>query len=246
MSLKKGIVSVLLTLGLLGVTGCAITINGPVSTKDKKITVDKKVIELEGVKKANIKLSMGVGDLIIDKNTDKLMEGEFSYRDPEWKPEVDYKVNGNEGELKINQPHTQDVNVKMGKNDYKWNLMINKHIPMNMDVELGVGKGDINLKEVNIKNLNIKTGVGDIVIDLTGDYKEDVNLTIEGGVGNTIVYLPKNIGVKVKAERGIGAIKTNELKKEDDFYVNDSYKKTKNNINVDIETGVGRIEFKLK
>lgn len=246
MSLKKGIVSVLLTLGLLGATGCAITINGPVSTKDEKITVDKKVIELEGVKKANIKIGMGVGDLIIDKNTDKLMEGEFSYKNQKWKPEVNYKVNGDEGELKLNQPNTKEVNVKVGKNDYKWDLMLNKHIPMNMDVELGVGRGNINLKEVNIKNLNIKTGVGDMVIDLTGNYKEDVNLTIDGGVGNTVVYLPKNIGVKVKAEKGIGEIKTNELKKENDFYINDSYKKTKNNINVDVTTGVGRIEFKLK
>jgi predicted membrane protein len=137
-------------------------------------------------------------------------------------------------------------NISIGKNDYTWDLAFNKDIPTDMNIDMGVGKAKVNLQELNMRNLNVKTGVGDVSIDISGKYKNDVNVNIEGGIGKTTVYLPKDIGVKIEANKGIGSLKTNGFIKKNDEYVNDSYGKTQNNIIVDVKVGIGDLEIKLK
>jgi hypothetical protein len=232
-------------LVIASITGCS----AKITSKSNKTTVDKKVIEIDGAKKADVKIDMGIGELIIDKSTDKMMEGEFTYTKADWKPEISYKVNGDEGTLNIKQPSSMNTNINIGinKDEYKWELSLNKDIPTNLDIDMGVGEGNINLREVNLKELNIKSGVGKMSVDLSGDYKEDVEVDIEGGVGETTLYLPKNIGVRVKAEKGLGSIKEGKLKKEsNNVYVNDSYGKTKNSIQIEVEAGIGEIKLELK
>ncbi|MCY6355898.1 toast rack family protein [Clostridium sp. ZS2-4] len=243
MKIKRKLLMVLgIVTTAVAINGCGISVN--VNNKNKTTKTETKVVELQGAKKAEVDINMGVGELEIKESTDKMMSGEFVYTIPEWKPEVDYSVNGEEGKLKVTQPSNRDIN--MGNNEYRWNLALNKEVPLNMDIELGVGESNIDLSKLNINNLDIETGVGETTVDLAGNYKNDVNVNIEGGVGEVEVYLPKNIGVKVEAKKGLGEIKANGFKVENHIYVNDSYGKTKNNIKVYVETGVGEVELKLK
>lgn len=239
-------INLLMFLGVMAtavaINGCGVKVN--VNNKNGTIKTETKVVELQGAKKAEVDINMAVGELEIKEPTDKMMSGEFIYTIPEWKPEVEYSANGEEGKLKVNQPSSGDINI--GNNEYRWKLAFNKEIPLNMDIKLGVGESNIDLSKLNINNLDIKTGVGETTVDLAGDYKNDINVNVEGGVGEVEIYLPKNIGVKVEVKKGLGEIKTNSFKLENDNYVNDNYGKTKNNINVYVKAGIGEVELKLK
>ncbi|MCY6372738.1 toast rack family protein [Clostridium ganghwense] len=239
-------IKLLVILGIVGVAaalnGCGVSIN--VNNKNKATKTETKVVELQGAKKVKVDIDMGVGELQIKDGQDKLMNGEFIYTIPEWKPEVEYNVNGEEGKLKVIQPSSMDGSA--GKNEYRWNLGFNKEIPMDMDINLGVGESNIDLSKLNINNLDMKTGVGEVNLNIAGDYKNDMNVNIEAGIGKCEIYLPKNIGVKVEVEKGLGDIKANGFKIDNDNYINDSYGKTKNNINVCVKAGIGEVELKLK
>ena len=63
-------------------------------------------------------------------------------------------------------------------------------------------------------------GAGQATVDLTGDWKKDLDAKIEGGVGTATIRLPRNVGVYVRAARGIGSVNASG---EGDAYVNDAY-----------------------
>lgn len=54
-----------------------------------------------------------------------------------------------------------------------------------------------------------------------------------------------NIGVKAKAEGGLGKINAKGLKKVGDSYVNDAYGESDTNLSVDVKGGVGVINLKV-
>jgi hypothetical protein len=88
-------------------------------------------------------------------------------------------------------------------------------------------------------------GAGKTTVDLTGDYARDFDASIEGGVGQATVLLPSGVGVKAKAEGGIGTINAKGLKKVDGAYVNGAYGESDTNLSVDIKGGVGDITLKV-
>jgi predicted membrane protein len=49
-------------------------------------------------------------------------------------------------------------------------------------------------------------GAGKTTVDLTGDYAKSFDVSIQGGVGEATVLLPSDVGVKAKAEGGLGKI----------------------------------------
>jgi hypothetical protein len=57
--------------------------------------------------------------------------------------------------------------------------------------------------------------------------------------------LPSEIGVKAKAEGGLGKINAKGLKKVDGSYVNDAYGESDVNISVDVKGGVEEINLKV-
>lgn len=224
--------------------GCGIGIDKNDSQAKKSLINESEIVELNGAKQTKVDINMSNGELFIRSGEKKFMSGEFLYKLPEWKPNIEYEVSNKEGKLKIYEPSSHNTNAK--DNKYKWDLAFNKDLPIDMNIEGGTVEGHIDLSKLNLNKLFMATGVSDMDIDLSGDYKQNVKAKIEGGVGRLKIYLPKNIGVKVNAGKGVGKIKADGLKKDQDEYVNESYGKTSNNIELSIQVGVGEVELKLK
>ena len=94
---------------------------------------------------------------------------------------------------------------------------------------------------LNWQSFNI--GAGEMQLDLTGARKNNLDVEVQGGVGSATIALPKDVGVKVHASGGIGAVSTDGLTKQDDDYINSAYGKTPATITVDIQGGVGAISL---
>jgi hypothetical protein len=82
-------------------------------------------------------------------------------------------------------------------------------------------------------------------VDLTGDYEQDLDASIQGGVGEATVMLPSEIGVRARAEGGLGNINAEGLQKEGDSYVNDAYGDADVTLEVDVQGGVGQINLEV-
>ena len=107
-------------------------------------------------------------------------------------------------------------------------------------VQLGAGESDLDLDSLTLTGLDLQMGAGKTTVDLTGDYTSDFDASIEGGVGQATVLLPSEVGVKAKAEGGIGTINAEGLKRVDNAYVNDAYGESDVNLSVNVKGGVGQ------
>lgn len=217
------------------VTGCGGS--GPVRTESQQVA-------LGTADSARVELEMGAGVLVIDGGAEDLLEATFTYSQESWKPEVEYTVTGTEGLLVVKQP--SDLGIISSPNvSYEWDLRFNSEVPMEMKITMGAGGGDLDLGDLNLGRLELKVGVGGTEIDLVGDWQRDLEATIEGGVGGIALTLPRNVGVRVEAETGLGGVGAPGFQRQGDVFTNDAYGSTDVTLNIKLKVGVGGVELKL-
>src|SRR5271165_6352148 len=201
-----------------------------------------KTIELDKSEMVKVRLKIGAGELKVRGGSKNLMDADFLYNVPRWKPEVHYDGGGLRGHLDIEQPSGNASGVSGYK--YNWDLRFNDEKPIAMEVELGAGEGVLELGSLNLKNLDVQMGVGELKLDLRGKPRSEYQVRIRGGIGHVVVNLPQDIGIVAEAKGGIGAVTARGLKKRGNRYVNQAYEDgAKTSIRLDISGGIGQIEL---
>jgi hypothetical protein len=209
-----------------------------------KMQHESKSVDLKNAQSTRAKLQMGAGELNITGGADQLMEADFSYNVAEWKPKVTYDVSGDTGELTVKQGSGEGINLG-GDARNEWDISLNDEVPTDLVVQMGAGESDLDLDSLTLTGLDLQIGAGKTTVDLTGDYTQSFHTSIQGGVGEATVELPSEVGVKAKAEGGLGTINAEGLKKVGDSYVNDAYGESDVNLSVDIQGGVGEINLEV-
>lgn len=208
---------------------------------------DSQTVELGDIDSVQVDIKMGIGQLDISSGTANLMDAEFTYNIEDWRPEVLFEQRGSRGELTVAQPEGEINGIPDDDIEYRWLVILYDDIPMDMNVDLGVGESDLNLSGLDLQSLVVDTGVGEATIDLTGEWPESFDVRIKGGVGETTVYLPENVGLRLEADTGIGSLVVNGLQKEGDsnVYTNATYGESDVDITIDINGGIGEITVQV-
>jgi hypothetical protein len=209
-----------------------------------KMQRESKSVDPKNAQSARAQLKMGAGELNVTGGADQLMEAEFSYNVSDWKPKVSYDVSGKKGELIVKQGSANGGNLSGGARN-EWNISLNDELPTDLVVQLGAGESNLDLDSLTLSGVDLQMGAGKITVDLTGDYAQNFDASIQGGVGEATVLLPSEVGVKAKAEGGLGKINAKGLKRVGDSYVNDAYGESDVNLSVDVQGGVGEINLKV-
>ena len=235
-------VFVLVLMGaLLLIAGCNLARlrTGPTQTESQSV-------EPGGAESVDVTINMGVGELEVSGGADNLLDAEFTYNVEDWRPQVNYNVSGNRGELTISQPESDIEGIPDGSVRNEWRLRLNNAIPMSLNANLGVGTSNLDLSGLTLTGLVVRTGVGETTIDLSGDWQQGFDVNIEGGVGATTVRLPRDVGVQVTTSTGIGNVTVNDLNRDGDTYTNDAYDAGADVVlEVTVEGGVGEITLEL-
>src|SRR5215204_6697066 len=180
-----------------------------------KMQHDSKSVDPENAQSARAQLKMGAGEINLTGGADQLMEADFSYNVSEWKPKVSYDVSGKKGELIVKQGSANGGDLSGGARN-EWDVSLNDELPTDLVVQLGAGESALDLDSLTLTGVDLQMGAGKTTVDLTGDYAQDFEASIEGGVGEATVLLPSEVGVKAKAEGGLGKINAKGLKKVGD------------------------------
>jgi hypothetical protein len=234
----------ILTMAATTVLAGACGTQGGGTPKVGKMQHDSKSVDPKNANAARAQLKMGAGELNVTGGADELMEADFSYNVSEWKPKVSYDVSGKKGELVVKQGSAEGGNLSGGARN-EWDISMNDELPIDLAVQLGAGESDLDLDSLTLRGVDLQMGAGKTTVDLTGDYAQDFDATLQGGVGEATVLLPSEVGVKAKAEGGLGKINAKGLKKVGDSYVNDAYGESDTNLSVDVKGGVGEINLKV-
>lgn len=201
---------------------------------------DTQSIDLQGAKRVSADIDMPAGQIRLSGNsTGKLLDASFDYDDNNGKPNVDYSVSGDLGQLNISQDNSEHTH--WGASTDNWELQVARNVPLDLKVEMGAGQGALDLHDVDLSGLEVHIGAGELHLNLTGPRTSDLDVTIQGGVGSAVIRLPKDVGVRVNASGGIGSVNAHGLQHDGDAYVNAAYGKTPATINMTVEGGVGEI-----
>lgn len=245
--MRKSIAVIAVTaavLGALAVTGCVrVPLSETGSGKRNVVTVDTPSFELGDAQKLVGNVRMGVGELWLSGSTTSsgTLTGRFEYAPLSWKPVVGLETTGGVATFSAEQPDSQSMrlgdNVRNG-----WTLRFPSGVPTDLSMKLGVGESTIDLRKVDVRDLVVLTGVGSTKIDLSGARTNDINARIECGVGETVIRVPKSMGVRISGSKdGVGDISTPGFSAEGDELVNSAYAGSGPKLEIQLTRGVGEV-----
>jgi hypothetical protein len=212
-----------------------------IDTASGPVRHDSRSIERDASERVRVDLSMGAGNLTIGGGARQLMNADFTYNVPSWRPEVRYASTSTHGDLTIRQPgqgHAQIGHVK-----YEWDLALNNEVPIDLTLHFGAGEAHLELGSLALRNVEVGMGVGKLDMDLRGNPKHNYDVRIRGGVGEVTVRLPASVGIYAEGAGGIGEIRTQGLRREGGHWVNDAYDDSKVRIHLDVHGGIGSIRL---
>jgi hypothetical protein len=223
------------------VAGAALFAAGCTPYVEPQETDETRSVDLRGAESARIQVDLGAGELWLEGGSAKLLDADFRYPAPAWKPEIKYDVSAGRGYLTVRQPAIHSFTTGNQRN--RWDLHINDKVPIDLRVNLGAGRGNLKLSGTALHRLEVEVGAGELQVDLTGAWENDVDARVRGGVGEATVRLPRDIGVRVEASGGLGSINVQGLHKEGSYYVNDAYGKSEIHLRLNITGGIGQINL---
>jgi hypothetical protein len=225
--------AMLAALVALALSGCEINVErgGPVEHSTQTVELDKSDV-------VHVDIHMGAGELRLEGGSAKLMDADFAYNIPSWKPEVRYDSGGFRGELSISQPHAAHIRSNV---NYKWNIRLTDRLPLDVETHLGAGEARLDLGSVELRSLDVHMGVGELRMDLRGNPQRDYSVQVHGGVGHATIYLPNDVGVAAEATGGIGHIEMRGLEKRNGEWVTPGHPHKPVTIRLTVTGGIGDI-----
>ena len=108
-------------------------------------------------------------------------------------------------------------------------------------IKNGVGSMDaVGLGNLNFRELEFEGGVGGANLDFSGQWKQDADIRIQVGVGGVNVRMPRDVAVRVEAEKHfLSGLHLDGFNKRDAYYYSDNYDKAKTRVTLRVATGVG-------
>ena len=198
-------------------------------------------LDLGKAETARVEIHMDAGELRVKSGTPKLLDADFVYNLPEWKPLVDYRDAPAAGVLTISQPGS--ASHLFGRTEYTWDLNMNSQRPTDFSTHMGAGKADLVLGQMNLRSVEIHVGAGELKLDLRGEPRRDYSVQVHGGVGEATVYLPKDTGISATAAGGIGEISATGLEKREGVWINPERLNAPVTVHLDVKGGVGQIRL---
>jgi hypothetical protein len=208
-----------------------------------ELRTESKTVELGDAKSVRVRMVLGAGDLVVTGGAEKLLEADFTYNVAKLKPEVEFT----DGTLVVQHPDVRGYRTLQDIRDFRneWDLRLNNDVPMNLSLEMGAGTSDLQLAGLSLTGLDVTLGAGKSSVDLTGDWARDLDVTIDAGAANITVRLPKDVGVRVEVEAGVGRIEASGLKQDGYVYTNEAYGTSEVTLHITIQAGIGQINLEV-
>jgi hypothetical protein len=237
-------ISLTIALVVLVIAGAAIWYLDPTGPGGQAVTTQQISQPLEGATRATVHISSGVGTLRIagvpEPAPDTLVEGAVVAPE-QVRLESDFSVNGDAASyrLRVREAGGSPFPATWG-DDRGWDLRLNRHVPIDLRIDTGVGQASLDFSELNLTGLRISTGVGQTTLTLpaSGQFRAQVS----GGVGETIVQIPSRMAARIRIDGGLGDVNVDgSYVREDRVYTSPNYATAQDRVDIQVSGGVGRI-----
>ncbi len=182
-------------------------------TGDEQLKHDVFTAPVAGTNAARIRFELPVGTAVVkalESGSDKLIEADLHYTG-----EIEFSVTGEaEKTVKLAQKNPHDpvtghireaISKFTNRDDLRWDVRLSPNIPLDLDIEGGVGPSTLDLSGLRLSGVTVEGGVGETHLTLPAtDSSYSVN--VEGGVGGSRVMIAEGAALRLKIEGGIGGV----------------------------------------
>jgi len=236
---------------------------------------------------SDIRFDVGLLEIRGGEKPGTLYSMDLEYDKASYTPEVNYSPSaGESGRLSLRLESMHRIGIRRHEHGNTLRLAFNNSVPLNLDLntgvgdtrlslsgmkiarirfESGVGGGRISAYEPNLipcESIRIKNGVGRIEavglgnlnfrelefeggvgganLDFTGEWKQNADIRIQVGVGGVNVVMPRDIGVRLEAEKHfLSGLQLERFQKRDEYYYSESYEKSTIRVSLRVAAGIG-------
>ncbi len=257
-----------LLVGGLWLSGGVLGVEGVVPTGD--ILVSEEIEQpLDDAEFAEINIDSSIGALSVDSlsNDENLIEGKIFSVEREIIRQ-DYEKDGDEISYYLSSDWKTGAPTSFTgyeKERLSWDLALTQEIPLDLNIDLGVGESTMDLAELEIVDLDLSIGVGQAKVKLpAGEYRADVDggvgqtiitlpdegvikLNVSGGIGEIVINIPEGMEAKIYVDRGIAGFSApSGYIQDEDSYISPNYDDAENYIILNLDQGIGNISIREK
>ena len=232
-------------------TGLTVSITGDHSRNEFASSFPRIEERLADVRRAEARLRFGLGELhlaSLPADSPLLVAGDLtpgSGREaPTW--EVGRIQNGEHAEIEIvSGSGTYDFNSENGGEH--WDLQFSPEIPLEVEVQAGASQIELDLTRLRVPELHVELGAAQAHLRLPAH--GHTAATVQAGAANITIDIPANTPARIRTRSGLAQIEidTRAFPRNDssDVYQSPGYEAASDNrIDLDIETGLAKIEVR--
>lgn len=202
---------------------------------------------LSGAESAEVDINFGVGRVTLDAlpaEADELIAGTIAIPE-EIRVEQSFNMDGDVATYRLQTEGTVRAAPFFGdsSNRWRWDLQLNRDVPLNLSVDTGVGETALDLRQLTLESLNVDTGVGQTTVTLPG--RGRLEATISGGVGELTVELPAGVPARIQADTGLGGTNVEgDFEQQGNVYISPNYEDAPDRISLTLSAGVGQVNVR--
>ncbi len=196
-----------------------------------------------GAQSVLVSVRMGIGELDIQGGETDLFDGSFQSNIEEWMPRVVYDVNERgTGILSVNS-RDADVGIPLGEAENEWNMVLTQDLPLDLNVDMGIGEARLDVRRLRLKRLNVEFGVGELHVNLARFWDTSLKVSVDAGMGEVRITVPRSVAVRIHAEIGIGSIEAPGFERHGSELHNGLLETAPVVIDIYVDLGIGEIRI---
>lgn len=205
-------------------------------------TIESNKIAIEKfpeTKYGHLNLDIGASQIIIDSTDKHLLSVDLRGRRLDFNQE--YR---NNNETAILNFESGIFNIRgRERNKALYDFHLNKDLIWDMDLNLGAVSCEMNLEDIPLRKIDLDAGAADLTFILGN--KHDLDFKVDAGASNINIIIPQDVGLKIGIDSALSSsnIKDMNLIHRGDYFISQNYDDASVTLNLDIDMGVGNINF---
>ena len=123
-----------------------------------------------------------------------------------------------------------------------WTINLSPEVPQDLQIQSGAGEVELDLAELTVTRMDLETGAGEVEVTLPRAAGR-TEAQIQTGAGDVDVTIPDGVAARIEIRGGLTDTTVDESRfpRVGTYYQSPDYDTAQNQIDLDIETGIGEI-----
>jgi hypothetical protein len=204
---------------------------------------------LDGATRAKVVIDPGIGSLHIEALPESaiamsstLVEGVIQTGRGQ-KVKRDFAVVGKTATLTLRSGGETFGPFSWWGDERSWDLGLAPEVPLELDINFGVGWADIDLTNLAVDDLQVSMGIGRTTVTLPDEGR--FYAKIDSAIGETVVVIPAGLGARIRVDTGLAVSDLPDgYRQQDDVYTSPGYTSADDRVDLEVDQAIGMITIR--